>query len=267
MANVCNKGHRLPSCIIHEHINNINISRSNYNEECHTLQKRFHNLDGVYNLCIKLAENLNDICTKEKMDDFLKNKCLYLEYWLNLQIIEKFRITNYGKYAGLRSQFYRTWTEIIRSLTGENIKCTPMRISLTSLNYRNVKDIKDMYDYYYNCEYFKNNYSSIQHKRSEYCSYLSSMSGSFTKFKNWCSDSNKCIPNFENSIDQYDPKKLRKILHCDTDEASATSLEGSSDQKGLEQNGSQGDKELGDSPDSDPFIQLQDSKTSSSALI
>ncbi|SBS93843.1 PIR Superfamily Protein, partial [Plasmodium ovale curtisi] len=229
MPNVCVGEHMLPSCVIYEKYNNINIDPSNYNEKCQILQRKFHNLDGVYNLCKKLAENLKDICAKEEMDDFFKNKCLYLEYWLNLQIIENFSITNNGNYTGLRIQFYYTWTEIIKSLTGENLKCTPNRRPFTSLNYRNVKDIKDMYDYYYNCEYFKNNHSSIQHKRSEYCSYLSSMSGSFTKFKNWCSDSNKCIPNFENSIDQYDPKKLRKILHCDTDEASATSLEGSSD--------------------------------------
>ncbi|SBT73067.1 Plasmodium vivax Vir protein, putative [Plasmodium ovale] len=257
----------LPSCVIYEKYNNINIDESNYNEKCQELRDKFHGTDGVYDLCKKLAENLNDICTKEKMDDFLKNKCLYLEYWLNHQIIEKFRITYNGMYIGLRSQFYNTWTRSFSSLNGKISKCTPNRRHFISLNYNDVKDVKDMYDYYYNCEYLKN-HSPTERERSEYCSYLSSMNGSFTKFKNWCSDfPNKCIPNFKNTIDQYDPNALRKILNCDTDKAPVTSLEGSSNQRGLERNASQGDKELGDYPGSDPFIQPQDSKTSSSVLI
>ncbi|SBS99491.1 PIR Superfamily Protein, partial [Plasmodium ovale curtisi] len=258
----------LPSCAIYEKYNNINTGLVNYNEKCQELQGKFHSTAGVYDLCKKLAENLNDICTKEKMDDSLIYNCLYLEYWLNLQIIEKFRITDNAKYAGLRSQFYNTWTRSFSSLTGNFSKCTPKRIPFTSLNYSNVKDIKDMYDYYYNCEYFKKNHSLTEHERREYCSYLSSMNRSFTEFKNWCSDSsNKCIPNLKNSIDQYDPKELRKILHCNTDEATDTSLGVIPDQRGLEQNASQRYNELGDSPGSEPFIQPQDSKTSNSALI
>ncbi|SBT72576.1 Plasmodium vivax Vir protein, putative [Plasmodium ovale] len=268
MANVCNKGHKLPSCIIHEHINNINISGSNYNEKCQKLQGRFYGKVGVYDLCKKLAENLNDICTKEKMDDFLKNKCLYLQYWLNHQIIEKFGITDNSKYAGLRSQFYNTWTISFSSLNGKISKCTPNRRHFISLNYNDVKDVKDMYDYYYNCEYFKKNHSPTEHERSVYCSYLSSMNESFTKFKNWCSDSsNKCIPNFKNSIGQYDPKELRKILNCDTDKSLTTSLGGRPDKRVLDQNALEGTEELADPLGSDSFIQPQDSMTSSSALI
>ncbi|SBT55655.1 PIR Superfamily Protein [Plasmodium ovale wallikeri] len=268
MTNVCVGENMLPSCVIYEKYNNKNIGLGNYNEKCQELQGKFHSTVGVDDLCKKLAENLNDFCTKEKIDDFLKNRCLYLEYWLNHQIIEKFGITDNSKYIGLRNRFYSTWTEIIKPLTEENFKCTPKRIPFISLNYSNVKDIKDMYDYYYNCEYFKNNHSSIEHERSEYCSYLASMNGSFTEFKNWCSDSsNKCIPNFKNSINEYDPIKLRKILHCDTDEAPATLLEGSSDQRSLEENALEGTEELADPPGRDLFTQPQDSKTSSSALI
>ncbi|SBT58637.1 PIR Superfamily Protein [Plasmodium ovale wallikeri] len=264
---MCVGENMLPSCVIYEKYNNKNIGLGNYNEKCQELQDMFYNTDGVYDLCKQLAENLNDFCTKEKMDDFLKYNCLYLEYWLNHQIIAKFRITDNGKYAGLRSQFYNTWTRSFSSLNGKISKCTPNRRHFASLKYHNVKDIKDMYDYYYNCEYFKKNHTSIENERSEYCSYLSSMNESFTKFKNLCLDSNKCIPNFTNSIDEYDPKELREILKCDTDKALTISSEDSSAQQALEQNASRRDKELGDISDSDPSIQLQDSKTSSSVLI
>ncbi|SBT43932.1 PIR Superfamily Protein [Plasmodium ovale wallikeri] len=205
---------KLPSCIIYAKFSQEDAESSNSNNECNLLQERLMSYTGIDKLCRTFEKIINDLCIKERSDDFLSFRIGYLYYWLMDQAIKTFKITNNASFGGIKSQFYNTWNNIINKLSEKHLECKPLERTNKVLDMNEFKDMKEIYNYYYNYKYMEKKKTSDDNECRTFCKYLSSMNTKFPELKSSCTKlSMKCLIDKE-SFEKCDPQKLRKILNC-----------------------------------------------------
>ncbi|SBT56631.1 PIR Superfamily Protein [Plasmodium ovale wallikeri] len=217
MDDQCSDAPMLPSCQIYEKFNQKSDDTGNFVSECQNLQNKFRSEHGIFNLCQKLAGNIRDFCDNHNGENFLNDNFVYLHYWLLDQLIKTLKISINGYYSGKRNQFFGEWKNIIKKLPRGH-KCEPMKREFSLHFINDFKNIKDMYDYYYNYKHFASKNIFTQIECNTYCTYLSTIIDKFQTFKSSCSNSSRnCIPEFKDSIDNYDPNQLLEKLGCNSD--------------------------------------------------
>ncbi|SBT51969.1 PIR Superfamily Protein [Plasmodium ovale wallikeri] len=217
MDDQCAEASVLPSCKLYEEFGKKNDDKGNFVSECKNLQSKLSSEQAIFDLCQKLAGNIRDFCDNHNGGNFLKDNFVYLHYWLLDQLIKTFKISDSGTYSGKRNQFFQEWKNIIQKLPYKQ-KCEPMKRDFSSHFISDFKNIKDMYDYYYNYKNFPSKNSFTEIECNTYCTYLSSIIKKFPSFKSLCSKTSRnCIPEFKDSIDNYDPNQLLEKLGCNSD--------------------------------------------------
>ncbi|CAI7724274.1 PIR protein [Plasmodium vivax] len=208
-----NEEHILPSKKIYDEYSKRNVELDN-KDECADLARNFSQIPKIDNLCHRLKMNLKNLNYEEKNDQFVKDTCGFLHYWLYDHVINELKVTEDNDYLRIISKLQVAWHDIIETLDKEKYICKPYSGPPFNLSVNDFKFRKEMYDYYYNYPKIENWELLNKNGCNETCKYLTSIKEKYENLKSDCSRSNnKCVSEFKD-FDKYDPKNLIDKLGC-----------------------------------------------------
>ncbi|SBS95835.1 PIR Superfamily Protein [Plasmodium ovale curtisi] len=211
MITQCNTGSDLPSCKIYEQFNQENGNSGKFTEACNTIQGRLGH-KGIFDLCIKLGNNLLNFCSNDEKSNSFDYNCEFINFWLFDEIFNNLSLTDDSQRIGTKSQFYITWKNIMESLECKN-KCEPMMNLFYSIPLGDLKLRKDMYIYIYNYKNFEKS-TSNENICNRLSTYFPSMSKKFDNYKISCPDKSKKCFSDTKSLEEYNPDKLCQRFQC-----------------------------------------------------
>ncbi|SBT52309.1 PIR Superfamily Protein [Plasmodium ovale wallikeri] len=214
MITQCNKGSDLPSCKIYEKFNQENDNSGNFTDACDAIQEGLGH-EGIFDLCIKLGNNLLNFCSHDEKSNPLDYNCEFIHFWLFDEIFNNSSLTDNTMHTGTISRFYYTWNNIMGSLECKR-ECEPMKNLFYSVPLDDLKLRKDMYIYIYNYKNFEK-ITSNENICNRFSTYFPSMNKKYDNYKTSCPDkSKKCFPDTK-SLEEYNPEKLCQRFQCKTE--------------------------------------------------
>ncbi|SBT84418.1 PIR protein [Plasmodium ovale] len=259
MITQCNKGSDLPSCKIYEQFNQENGNSGKFTDACNKIQGRFGH-KGIFDLCIKLGNNLLNFCSNDEKSNPLDYSCEFINYWLFGEIFNNLKLTETGELNGVKSQFSYTWKNIVEGLECKK-KCGENRKLFSSIPINDLKFRKIMHDYIYNYDNFEN-ITSSENICNKISIYLPSMREKYAKIKDSCPhSSNKCFHDAK-SFEEYNPEKLCKKFQCKDEPLCSNSFDETQEQSDPGKAGSYEEGKGADSVDGEAVASVDESKTS-----